>query len=455
MAFKGGFNIKKLNYFIIIISIFELLWFSNVIAQPISEGDNILVENENIAFSITGNQNVPMYSFWLPSQIENKYQVKFILLFEIIDVNQDGMFDHINDTQVPNSTVALPSLSWIFSDIEIVDNTTHFNITGQNGDFTIQFRNHLGTDASLKFDIAIENYNFISDSDDALLVLGFHLNAEVDSQKEVEQSRNRIHFGENGYFETEPTAEASGETIDVGVSQEYDTGQKIAYIAFERFTGTLIHDPRFGIESKDVLGDNLIYLYIIIIFLGIVLVISFSLIMTKKEYREFIFNRIVSFDKQNHNLTIEEVMENKNRDKIIESILKNPGCHFNELARDTEIYSGNLVWHLDVLESYKIIKNKRIGRYVTYFPYYDKNPITKVDFLIQKSTTTIRILDLINKYPGMYQNQIARKMKLNHKTVKYHLQKLKDAEIINEKKIGRRLCFFANRTLKNGESKSQ
>ena len=166
--------------------------------------------------------------------------------------------------------------------------------------------------------------------------------------------------------------------------------------------------------------------------------IIFSLMMTKQEYRQFILNRIRPIPKKRHNLSIEEVLENEKRDEIIEIILHNPGIHFNELRRHANISSGNLVWHIDILDSYKIIKKDRIGQYVVYYPYYDKNPISNVDFLIQKSTATMKILQIVVNNPGIYQNQIASKCELNRSTVKYHLDKLLKAEVIYSTKNGQK-----------------
>ena len=117
---------------------------SNVTGSMIQNGsDNIYVENDNIAIKVTGGLNVPMYSFWDPSQEATKYDVKFILLFEIIDVDTNGLYDPEVDTQVPLSTQALPAMSWLFSEIvNETDGTTHFNITSQGAAFTIQFVNH-------------------------------------------------------------------------------------------------------------------------------------------------------------------------------------------------------------------------------------------------------------------------------------------------------------------------
>ena len=148
-----------------------------------------------------------------------------------------------------------------------------------------------------------------------------------------------------------------------------------------------------------------------------------------------------------HRLTIEQVLENENRDKIITLILEQPGVHFNEILREIDISAGTLVWHLDILETFKVIQKQRIGQYLVYYPYTVKNPISKLDLKLRKSRTTLEILQLINDNPGMYQNQIAHRMDLNHKTVKYHIDKLIESEFIQTKKKGRKNLFFPKKIL--------
>ncbi len=231
-------------------------------------GDNIFVENDNIAIKITGGQNVPMYSFWDPSQNETKYDVKFILLFEVIDENQDGIYTPENDSKVPASVNALPALSWDFSAIETDDDgITHFNLTSKGATYTLQLINHVGSDASLKFDVKIDDYEFSSDDEDAMLVIGFHLLAgeqEIDeedddaddndtpmvAEENNETGNSKVNFGQGAYFESETKANVSGKEISAGVSVGSEEGDPLAYIAFERFNGTLFLDPIIGLAKQ-------------------------------------------------------------------------------------------------------------------------------------------------------------------------------------------------------------
>ena len=173
------------------------------------------------------------------------------------------------------------------------------------------------------------------------------------------------------------------------------------------------------------LADNWIYFV-----LGAVALI-FILIMSSQEYRAYLLNRLPIVNKGVHrHLEMEDVLENEVRSKIIDIILDNPGIHFNELLRFLDISAGQLAWHLDILETFHVIRKIRVGQFLTYFPYLEQNPISKIDLHLSKSKTTLEILQIINDNPGIYQNQIAKRLDLNHKTVKYHVDKLIEVGVV-------------------------
>ncbi|MHA1684469.1 MAG: winged helix-turn-helix transcriptional regulator [Promethearchaeota archaeon] len=178
---------------------------------------------------------------------------------------------------------------------------------------------------------------------------------------------------------------------------------------------------------------------------GVVLftiILSTAGIYSKKKYREMILKRTNGEFTTKHRLTIEEVLENDNRSRIIDEILDQPGIHFNELLRRIGLAPGNLVWHLEILCTYKVIGKKRIGQYIVYFPFYQKNPMSNVDIKLAKSKVTLKILRMIEEEPGIYANQIASVLSLNHKTVKYHVDKLVNNNLVEIKKEGRKNFLY-------------
>ncbi len=180
------------------------------------------------------------------------------------------------------------------------------------------------------------------------------------------------------------------------------------------------------------------------IIFGIQSLILFFILMSKSEFRDYLLRRPGMVSTGAHRLSVQDVLDNENRSKIIDLIIENPGIHYSQLLRETSLAPGNLTWHIEILEIYKIIKSQVVGKYVVFFPYYLKNPLSDIDLKIQKSTTCMEILDKIQSTPGITQAQIAKELNKNHKTVKYHLEKLFDAEIIESKKQGRRKLLFSS-----------
>lgn len=188
--------------------------------------------------------------------------------------------------------------------------------------------------------------------------------------------------------------------------------------------------------------DN--WLLVIILIVGGVGIASLVILISKKDYFQYLKTRTIPIEKGAHRLSLEDVLENENRNKIIDLILKEPGIHFNELLRKTEIAAGNLVWHLDILETYKVVGKKRIGNFIAYFPYYQKNPISNLDLQLSKSKLTLEILEMIEKEPGLWNSIITKHFKVDHKTIQYHVDKLKDLNLINFKSEGRKKKIFPN-----------
>ena len=190
--------------------------------------------------------------------------------------------------------------------------------------------------------------------------------------------------------------------------------------------------------------SNLVYVWIWGSIIAAIGIISLGIAISKTDFIHYLKTRSTYIEKGAHRLTLDEVLENENRNKIIDLILKEPGIHFNELLRRTELAAGNLVWHLDILETYKIIGKKRISNFLAYFLYYQKNPISNLDLKLSKSNLTLEILKMIEKEPGIWNSIITQRQKVDHKTIHYHISKLIDLELVITKKEGRKKKLFPN-----------
>ena len=164
--------------------------------------------------------------------------------------------------------------------------------------------------------------------------------------------------------------------------------------------------------------------------------------LTVKDYKgHFLRRNFIQTGKSY--LTLEDIFENENRIKILKQILNNPGIHHNELLRTCELQKGQLQWHLDVLLRNHIIKKEKYGQYTLYFPITSSiETVDKLKNLLSKSKTTSEILNIIQKNPGINSSEISRTLNLSSSTIKYHIDKLSEENLIKLKRKGHRIEIF-------------
>lgn len=326
----------------------------------------------------------------------------------------------------------------------------------QNNQLSIQSNVDIDIQMSINQQLSFRNLNFnITNSKD--LTIKIYIEKIPDSMRNmgVNQGQNRYRNRWNAYIKIEFNDTVESAEISADIGEQFDVYEEDSWVISNNLNDWELIETS---SDSSVLSTSLIettgtiYLSIlsptlntwfIISIVGIIaIVISLIIVFTKAEYREFLLNRIMPKTQGIHRLTMEEVLENENRSKIIDLIIDKPGIHFNELLRQTGLSPGNLVWHLSILEEYKVIGKKNVGQYLIYFPLYDINPMNAIDIQLAKSKVTLQILDLIEKKPGIYGNIIAKELDLDHKTVKYHLDKLIEANLIKTQKQGRRNLLY-------------
>jgi len=201
------------------------------------------------------------------------------------------------------------------------------------------------------------------------------------------------------------------------------------------------------LSYEAIFGFNeLINLIIIIISVLIAAIVSISIfeLLTIKEYKGYFIKR-EHLKKGKSYLTLTDIFENENRINILKQILNNPGIHQNELLRSCDLQKGQLQWHLDVLLKYHIIKKEKHGQYVIYFPITSSiESIETFKSLPTKSETTLKILELVQKNPGISSSEISKKINLARNTVKYHIDKLSEGNLIIFNEKGRKIELYPN-----------
>jgi predicted transcriptional regulator len=184
-----------------------------------------------------------------------------------------------------------------------------------------------------------------------------------------------------------------------------------------------------------------VLILIILVSSYLIFIISIAVVLSLNDYKYYCRKKKAQ-TYQNHNLSFEEIFESETRKKIIDTILKEPGIHYNDLLRKCQIHRGQLQWHLSVLIQFNIIKKEKLGQYSIFYPIHHEgqNADSKKSLLRSKQSTII--LNLIESQPGIYSSKIAHRLNLKRNSVKYHVDKLLKKDLIFAKRDGRRKYLF-------------
>lgn len=225
----------------------SVLSFSNARLFEPRQLNPLIFENDDFIVTVTGNQNVPKYTFRNKAS-ENEYKVFFSQFYESVD-----------GTKLGPSNIALPSLSWAFEDVSTDEETVFWiNSTDSKAPFDLlAFKNRL-IDESVKFDVYLNGYQWVGADSDAVNLVWRMTNATESGESEpatVDDTQVCYFSGdgddaEEACFEAVQTAVATGDDgseTDVAVSLS-TKGNNIV-VSYERFEGDLLHDPTFTVST--------------------------------------------------------------------------------------------------------------------------------------------------------------------------------------------------------------
>jgi len=260
-------NVKKIQYAALLVCTFLVMGVSTGTAATLDQGNsgNYDYENDNVHIQVTGNGNVPKYNVWNVDDNETVYKVFFNSIFTANDTNDDGVYHPDEDQKYvggggPNAgfQAALPSSSWDFSEVtENDDGSVDFDISssdlGLDG-MTLELRNHIGADASeIKFDVFISGFDFSVSPNSDMLVFVYTLSSTAEG--EASQDGNSVSLGD-GYFESEPLAQDDNGDVEVGMWANTTGSSATVYIAYNQWSGDLLHDPTVGVQASAAVPDD-------------------------------------------------------------------------------------------------------------------------------------------------------------------------------------------------------
>ncbi len=133
-------------------------------------------------------------------------------------------------------------------------------------------------------------------------------------------------------------------------------------------------------------------------------------------------------------MTKNQVLENENRNKIYEFILKNPGCHLSEI-KDVMNIKGQLAkWHLFILEKFGFIFSIRYLKYLTFFSKSFNEDLIN-PYLSLKNENSYKIFKILWENPVLNIDELRILLPFQLPTLKYHLNKLIESNVVKIQNI--------------------
>ncbi|MCA1814192.1 MAG: winged helix-turn-helix transcriptional regulator [Halobacteriales archaeon] len=134
----------------------------------------------------------------------------------------------------------------------------------------------------------------------------------------------------------------------------------------------------------------------------------------------------------------EELLQHDVRSGIYAYVQEHVGASLKDITESQGLSTTNAVWHLRKLEEGGLVRGKKCNGAKVYYP--TSGGAMARDLSLAGAALTSgnakRILAFVAEHPGVHQREVARLLGVNHGTVRWHLKKLRMAELLEERRIG-------------------
>ncbi len=129
-------------------------------------------------------------------------------------------------------------------------------------------------------------------------------------------------------------------------------------------------------------------------------------------------------------LTRQKLLDNPNRQRILELIRAEPGIHFSRIKAAISKESRTVQWHLKMLLKYDFIREEKFGNNIVYFDFlHDNKQNDRLFYFIQKDGI-LAILKQIFAQPGITIVQLMNKLRMPRSTLVRKVNTLIDEDFV-------------------------
>jgi predicted transcriptional regulator len=131
-------------------------------------------------------------------------------------------------------------------------------------------------------------------------------------------------------------------------------------------------------------------------------------------------------------VTPENVLDTETRKHLYDYIDEYPGSHLREIARELDLKPSNAAWHLRKLEQTNLVRSRVIGGKKVYYLFDGGLEVRQraIAESVLRNKNARDILQFVSDHPGKHLLEIAHALNMNHHVVKWHLNKMHFAELI-------------------------
>lgn len=131
-------------------------------------------------------------------------------------------------------------------------------------------------------------------------------------------------------------------------------------------------------------------------------------------------------------VTPENVLDTETRKHLYDYIDEYPGSHLREIARELDLKPSNAAWHLRKLEQTNLVRSRLIGGKKVYYLVEGGLEVRQraIAESVLRNKNARDILQFISDHPGKHLLEIAHALNMNHHVVKWHLNKMHFAELV-------------------------
>lgn len=131
-----------------------------------------------------------------------------------------------------------------------------------------------------------------------------------------------------------------------------------------------------------------------------------------------------------------EILEHSLRHRIYDYILENPGATVQEMADTLGVDYSTADHHASVLHDFDLIHRREQGRVTYYFENHGTfDAFEKEAIPLLRNGTSSRIARVVRENPQITPSAVARKLDVDPSTVKWHVDKLQGADLMDSEPL--------------------